>query len=413
METDAFFEFSAYHLTLAVAGCIVILARWFPRLVSSREPAAAPLMILLAALAVLTVPGLPALPDPRSAPLLWEVVAEITVIVALFAAGMRVDSLGPLKKWGPTLRLLVIGMPLTIAAVALLGVVLGGLTVGAALLLAAVLAPTDPVLAADVQIGPPQEGQEHPVRFALTTEAALNDGLAFPFVYLVLLVIAQGLAPGDWGLRWLLEDVIYRISIGAAMGWAGAWLLGQILFNLPRETRLADTGSGVIAIAGLFLCYGSTELVEGYGFIAVAAMGLSLRRIESEHHYHRHLHDFSESIEDALTALLLIALGGLLPALAADLTWNHVAIAVLLIVVLRPLAGWVSVTARALARSDRAVVAVYGVRAIGSIYYLAYATSHADLPHISDLWIITALTIFLSTILHGFSVGWSMDRIGR
>ncbi|WBU58469.1 cation:proton antiporter [Paracoccus sediminicola] len=413
METDAFFEFSTYHLTLAVAGCIVILARWFPRLVSSREPAAAPLMILLGAAAVLTVPGLPAPPDPRSAPLLWEVVAEITVIVALFAAGMRVDSLGPPRKWGPTLRLLVIGMPLTIPAVALLGVVLGGLTVGSALLLAAVLAPTDPVLAADVQIGPPQEGQEHPVRFALTTEAALNDGLAFPFVYLGLLVIAQGLAPGDWGLRWLLEDVIYRISIGAAMGWAGAWLLGQILFNLPRETRLADTGSGVIAIAGVFLCYGSTELVEGYGFIAVAAMGLSLRRIESEHHYHRHLHDFSESIEDALTALLLIALGGLLPALAADLTWNHVAIAVLLIVVLRPLAGWVSLTARALARSDRAVVAVYGVRAIGSIYYLAYATSHADLPHISDLWIITALTIFLSTILPGFSVGWSMDRIGR
>ncbi|MFS4437120.1 cation:proton antiporter [Paracoccaceae bacterium GXU_MW_L88] len=413
METDAFFEFSAYHLTLAVAGCIVILARWFPRLVSSREPAAAPLMILLGALAVLTVPGLPAPPDPRSAPLLWEVVAEITVIVALFAAGMRVDRLGPLEKWGPTLRLLVIGMPLTIAAVALLGVVLGGLTVGAALLLAAVLAPTDPVLAADVQIAPPQEGQEHPVRFSLTTEAALNDGLAFPFVYLGLLVIAQGLAPGDWGLRWLLEDVIYRISIGAAMGWAGGWLLGQILFNLPRETRLADTGSGVIAIAGVFLCYGSTELVEGYGFIAVAAMGLSLRRIESEHHYHRHLHDFSESIEHALTALLLIALGGLLPALAADLTWTHVAIAVLLIVVLRPLAGWVSLTARALARSDRAVVAVYGVRGIGSIYYLAYATSHADLPHLSDLWIITALTIFLSTILHGFSVGWSMDRIGR
>lgn len=413
METDAFFEFSAYHLTLAVAGCIVILARWFPRLVSSREPAAAPLMILLGALAVLTVPGLPAPPDPRSAPLLWKVMAEITVIVALFAAGMRVDSLGPPGKWAPTLRLLLIAMPLTIAAVAFLGVVLGGLTAGAAVLLAAVLAPTDPVLAADVQIAPPQEGQEHPVRFALTTEAALNDGLAFPFVYLGLILIAQGLAPAEWGLQWLLDDVIYRISIGAAMGWAGGWLLGQILFNLPRETRLADTGSGVIAIAGVFLCYGSTELVEGYGFIAVAAMGLSLRRIESEHHYHRHLHDFSESIEHALTALLLIALGALLPTLAPDLTWSHVAIAVLLIVVLRPLAGWISLTASALARPDRAVVAVYGVRGIGSIYYLAYATGYAELDNLSDLWIITALTIFLSTVLHGFTVGWSMEKIGR
>ncbi|MCQ0090861.1 sodium:proton antiporter [Roseovarius sp. M141] len=413
MENATFFEFSPYHLTLAVVGCIVILSRWFPRLISSREPAAAPLMILLGAGAVLMIPGLPAPPDPRTAPLLWEVMAEITVIVALFAAGMRVDSLGPPGKWAPTLRLLLIAMPLTIAAVAFLGVVLGGLTAGAAVLLAAVLAPTDPVLAADVQIAPPQEGQEHPVRFALTTEAALNDGLAFPFVYLGLILIAQGLAPAEWGLQWLLEDVIYRISIGAAMGWAGGWLLGQILFNLPRETRLADTGSGVIAIAGVFLCYGSTELVEGYGFIAVAAMGLSLRRIESEHHYHRHLHDFSESIEHALTALLLIALGALLPTLAADLTWSHVAIAVLLIVVLRPLAGWISLTASALARPDRAVVAVYGVRGIGSIYYLAYATGYAELDNLSDLWIITALTIFLSTVLHGFTVGWSMEKIGR
>ena len=144
------------------------------------------------------------------------------------------------------------------------------------MLLAAVLAPTDPVLAADVQIAPPQEGKEHPVRFALTTEATLNDGLAFPFVYLGLLIVAQGLTPGEWGLQWLSEDVIWRITVGALMGWAGGWLLGQILFNLPKETRLADTGSGVIAIAGVFLCYGSTELVEGYGFIAVAAMGLSL-----------------------------------------------------------------------------------------------------------------------------------------
>lgn len=413
MEGDPFFAFSPYHLTLAIVGFVVILSRWLPRLVSSREPAAAPLMILFGALAVLMVPALPALPDPRTEPLLWEVMAEITVIVALFAAGMRVDSLWPLKKWWPTVRLLLFAMPLTIAAVAFLGVFLGGLTAGGAVLLAAVLAPTDPVLAADVQIAPPQEGQEHPVRFALTTEAALNDGLAFPFVYLGLIIIAQGMSPGEWGLRWLLEDVVYRISVGAVMGWAGGWLLAQILFNLPRRSRLAETGSGVIAIAGVFLCYGSTELTEGYGFIAVAAMGLTLRRIESDHEYHRRLHDFSESIEHALTALLLIALGGVLPALAPDLTWGHVVISVLLIVVLRPLAGWVSLVGSRLPNPDRAVIAVYGVRGIGSIYYLAYATNHSELETVSDLWVITALTIFLSTILHGFSVGWSMEKIGR
>lgn len=413
MDAEAFFEFSGYHLSLAVVGIIVILARWFPRLVSSSEPAAAPLMILFGAFAVLAIPGLPTPPDPRHAPLVWEVMAEITVIVALFAAGMRVDSLGPPGKWGPTLRLLLFAMPLTIILIAILGVILGGLTAGGAVLLAAVLAPTDPVLAADVQIAPPHEGGEHPVRFALTTEAALNDGLAFPFVYLGLLIIAQGLMPGEWGLRWLLEDVIWRIGVGAVMGWAGGWLLGQIIFNWPRETRLADTGSGVIAIAGVFLCYGSTELVEGYGFIAVTAMGLSLRRIETEHDYHRHLHDFSESIEHALTALLLIALGGVLPVLTTNLGWHHVALAVLLIVCLRPLAGLLSLSGSEMVNSDRTLVAVYGVRGIGSIYYLAYASGHAQFADLPDLWVITALTILLSTILHGFSVGWAMKRIGR
>ncbi|QCO54647.1 sodium:proton antiporter [Pseudorhodobacter turbinis] len=413
MAEDTFFQFSDYHVILAVVGAIVILSRWFPRLVSSREPAAAPLMILFGALAVVLFPDVPFPPDPRIAPKLWEVVAEITVIVALFGTGMRVDSIGPFKKWIPTGRLLIVAMPLTILAISFLGSALAGLTAAGAVILAAVLAPTDPVLAADVQIAPPQEGEEHPVRFALTTEAALNDGLAFPFVYLGLVIAAQGLSVSDWGLKWLLQDVAYRIGVGTLMGWAGGWLLGQILFNLPKSTRVADTGSGVIAIAGVFLCYGSTELVEGYGFIAVAVMGLSLRRIESDHRYHRHLHDFSESIEHALTATLLIALGAVMPTLMVDLAWNHVIVAGIALVLVRPLAGWLSLTRTTLSPQDRGVVAIYGVRGIGSIYYLAYAAGHADLTDLSDLWIITALTIFASTILHGFTVGWAMEKIDR
>lgn len=413
MAEDAFYHFAPYHVVLAVVGIIVILSRWFPRLISSREPAAAPLMIMFGALAVMMVPNLPAPPDPRTAPKLWEVVAEITVVVALFGTGMRVDRLGPAKKWVPTMRLLLVAMPLTIFAISVLGVAFAGLTWAGAVILAAVLAPTDPVLAADVQIAPPQEGEEHPVRFALTTEAALNDGLAFPFVYLGLLIAAQGFAVSDWGLSWLLQDVIYRIGVGSLMGWAGGWLLGQILFNLPKATRLADTESGVIALAGVFLCYGSTELVEGYGFIAVAVMGLSLRRVESGHKYHRQLHDFSEAIEHALTAILLILLGGMIPTFIAEMKWFHFATAGIALVLVRPLAGWLSLSGTALTPKYRGFVAVYGVRGIGSIYYLAYAAGHAELANLSDLWIITGLTILGSTILHGFTVGWAMDRLDR
>ena len=322
MQDEALFSLDSYHIALAVIGVIIIAARWLPRLVSSREPAAAALMILFGAAATL-VPGMPTLPDPRSNPLPWELVSELTVIVALFGAGIRIDRLGPFRKWMPTVRMLGIAMPLTILAVAMLGIGLGGLTLAGAIILGAVLAPTDPVLASDVQVGPPHEGAEHPVRFTLTTEAGLNDGLAFPFVYLGLIIAAEGLDPGGWAVEWLAIDVVYRIVVGTLTGWAGGRALAYILFHVPKGSPLAETGSGVVSLAGVLLCYGSTELVEGYGFIAVAVMGLTLRRVEADHQFHRRLHDFSESLEHALTAILLLALGSVLPVIFEDLVARH------------------------------------------------------------------------------------------
>ena len=411
MQHEPFFGLNSYHVALAVIGIIVIVARWLPRLISKREPASAPLMILFGAGSALLMPGLPTLPDPRQVPLPWELVSELTVIVALFGAGMRIDNLRPWKRWKPTFRMLAIAMPLTILAVALLGIGVVGLTAAGAILLGAVLAPTDPVLAADVQVGPPHEGAEHPVRFTLTTEAGLNDGLAFPFVYLGLIVAAEGLNPGTWAVDWFLRDIIYRIALGVGMGWVGGRLLGFILFKVPKGAVLAETGSGVIALAGVLLCYGSTELIEGYGFIAVAVLGLTLRRINEEHRFHRQLHDFSESIEHALTALLLIALSSVLPILFADLTWTHFVVAILLILVIRPLSGWIALSKTNLDSRSRAVVSVYGVRGIGSIYYLCYAGSHIEFINEAQLWSLIALVILMSTVLHGFTVGWAMDRL--
>ncbi|MDZ4310076.1 MAG: cation:proton antiporter [Cypionkella sp.] len=411
MQEDPFFSWSAYHVALVVVGVIVVLAHWLPRLISKREPAAAPLMILFGAVAGLFVPNMASLPDPRQTPLPWELVSELTVIVALFGAGMRIDNLRPMKRWIPTLRMLAIAMPLTIFAVALLGVAVDGLTIAGAILLGAVLAPTDPVLAGDVQVGPPQQGDEHPVRFTLTTEAGLNDGLAFPFVYLGLIVAAEGMAPQLWGWEWLARDVLYRSVVGVLMGWAGGRVLGYILFTVPKGSILAETASGVIALAGVVLCYGSTELVEGYGFIAVAVLGLTLRRIEQHHQFHRQLHDFTESIEHALTAVLLVALGSVLPVLFADLSWAHVLIALTLILVIRPLSGWIALMRTDLGPRDRAVVSIYGVRGIGSIYYLCYAGSHMEFSNETQLWSLVGLVILLSTILHGFTVGWAMDRL--
>lgn len=411
MNPDSFYALDPYHILLAVAGVITILVRWLPRLVSRQEPASAPLMIIFGAAATILIPAMPTMPDPRETTLPWEILSELAVIIALFGTGMRIDSIRPWQKWGPTARMLMIAMPLTIAAVALLGTVFAGLTVAGAIILGAVLAPTDPVLAADVQVGPPQEGSEHPVRFTLTTEAGLNDGLAFPFVYLGLIVAADGLNPSAWLFDWLAIDVVYRIVVGAFAGWAGGRVLALVLFALPKGAPLAETGSGVVALAGVLLCYGSTELVEGFGFIAVAVMGLTLRRFEEGHKFHRRLHDFTEAIEHALTAALLIALGTILPLVLADLSWNQVWIALILILVIRPVTGWISLIGTNMPHSDRAVISVYGVRGIGSIYYLCYAMSHIDFVNESQLWSLVGLVILLSTIMHGFSVSWAMKKV--
>lgn len=405
------YEISGYHLLLAAFGTAIIMAYWLPRFVSGREPAASALLIGLGFVAFGWIPGMPDAIDPISLPKPWEMISEVCVVAGLFGVGLRIDRLSSRKLWEPTVRLLAIAMPLCILAVAILGWSFAGMTLAGALLLAAVLAPTDPVLAGDVQVGAPLEGGEHPVRFSLTTEAGLNDGLAFPFVYLALAVAAAGGFNGAVVTEWLWLDVAYRIVVGAAGGATLGWLLGKLLFSWPGKNPLAETESGVIALAGVLAVYGLTELMEGYGFVAAFVSGLTLRRQESEHRFHTQLHSFSQAIEHALTSVLLIALGAALPALLPALSWGGAAIGAALIFVIRPLLGWLSLIGTLERHRERAVVAFYGVRGIGSIYYLAYAGSHAELTNEAELWAVVAFTILLSTIVHGFTAGLAVERV--
>lgn len=287
------------------------------------------------------------------------------------------------------------------------------MTLAGALLLGAVLAPTDPVLAGDLQVGPPTEGGEHPVRFSLTAEAGLNDGLTFPFVYLALIIAADGFDPGEWGVKWVALDLIYRIIVGVVTGGGVGWLLGKILFSIPRGNALAETGSGVIALAGVLLCYGATEFIEGYGFVAVFVAGLTLRRAEAGHDFHAKLHSFNEAIEHALTAIVLILIGSVLPLLWPELDWRHILIPLLLIFLIRPFGGWLALAGSGLKPRERIVVATYGVRGIGSIYYLAYAATHIELVDEGQLWATIAFTILVSTIVHGFTAGRAVERVVR
>jgi NhaP-type Na+/H+ or K+/H+ antiporter len=188
--------------------------------------------------------------------------------------------------------------------------------------------------------------------------------------------------------------------------------LGKVLFEWPAENALSKTGSGVVALAGVLLAYGVTE--DGWkatGFIAGCHRGYTLRRSETEHRIPPRLHDFSESIEHALTAMILVGLGAAMPMLWPHLDWRHISIALLLVFLIRPLAAWVSLRGTPLPGRDRLVVAFYGVRGVGSVYYLAYAGHHVELVNEHQLWATIAFTILLSTVVHGLTAGIAVERV--
>src|SRR5688572_6072112 len=181
-------------------------------------------------------------PDPLVHGELTEHLAEVCVIVALMGAGLKLDRPVGWRRWSSTWRLLAVAMPVTIAVMAGLGWWWAGLAPAAAVLLGSALAPTDPVLASDVQVGEPTEDEdsEDEVRFALTSEAGLNDALAFPFVYAAIAMTAKGTDPAGWLGRWLAVDVAYKLAAGVLLGLATGWLLGRLFFRARMESvRLA------------------------------------------------------------------------------------------------------------------------------------------------------------------------------
>ena len=234
--------------------------------------------------------------------------------------------------------------------------------------------------------------------------------------YLAIFIVAATGGGGAWIGEWLGFYVVYKIAVGVIAGCAAGWVLGRVLFTLPGDNPLANAGTGVIALAGVLVTYGLTELIEGYGFIAAFFMGLVLRRKEAEHEYHGRLHSFSSALEHSVTAVLLVLLGGAIPALLGYLDWQHALLGVALIFIIRPISGMLALWGDPMSLRQRGVVAFYGVRGIGSIYYLAYAGGQLNLVDEGALWATVTFTILLSTIVHGFSAGsvvWAATHEGE
>ncbi|MGK5739619.1 cation:proton antiporter [Micromonospora sp. URMC 103] len=402
-------------VAFAVVGLGALLAGILPR-VLERRPLSMPIAFLGLGMVVFLLPtGLPT-PNPLAHPELATHLTEIGVIVALMGAGLKIDRPLSWSRWSSTWRLLVIAMPLCIAAVALLGWWWAGLVPAAALLLGSALAPTDPVLASDVQVGEPTdvEDSEDEVRFSLTSEAGLNDGLAFPFVYAAIAIATTSLAPREWLLRWFTVDVLWKVTIGVGGGLLVGWLLGKLFFRAPSHLRLARHAEGFLALAATFLAYGLVEVVGGYGFLAVFVAARAIRSAERTHEFHSVLHDFAEQVERLLTVLLLLLFGGaVVGGLLGALTWPAAAVGLALVFVIRPLVAWLSLRGAPGRPAEHWVISLFGIRGVGSFYYLAYATTKAAFPQADLVWATVGLVVIVSVVVHGVAATPVMQLLDR
>lgn len=404
-----------------LAGIALLGGAVLPRLLRNKA-ISTPMAFVAVGLLIGLVPlpdGVSVLPQHNRA--LTERMTELCVIVALMGVGLAIDRPLRWRTWTTAWRLVLVAMPLCIGGVALLGWGLAGLAPASALLLGASLAPTDPVLASDVQVdgpdvdvgeGAPVQDEDDEVRFALTSEAGLNDGAAFPFVYAAILLAGAG-PVGDWALRWIAWDLVGKVVLGAVVGAASGWALARLAFRSNRRSlRLAEAGDPILAIAATLGVYGLTEVLGGYGFLAVFICGVALRSLERDHSFHASLHEFIGQLEHMITWALLLLLGAAVSqGLLRSLTLGGAAVGVLLVLVVRPAMAWISLQGTVLGPRERLVTAFFGVRGIGSIYYLAYATGAATFAATDRVWSTAAFTVLLSVVVHGVLATPVMHRL--
>ncbi|WP_255167604.1 cation:proton antiporter [Natrononativus amylolyticus] len=410
----------AYDVILIILGITLFGVAVLPRFVSNRAISMPIFFVGFGALVFGLPFGIPA-PDPLEQGHTTERLAEFGVIIALMAVGLKIDRPPGLRAWASTWRLLAFTMPLSIAGAALLGWWVVGLLAPTAILLGAVIAPTDPVLASEVQVEDPSEGSEgegdgesrkDEVRFALTSEAGLNDGLAFPFTNLAIAVALVGLAPGNWVGEWLLVDVVYKIVAGTVLGIGLGWLAARVIFAMEPETQIARSVQGLEAIAGTLIVYGITELAGGYGFIAVFVAAVMIRDYERSHEYNESLHEVSEFAEQITMGFIMVFFGGaIVGGLLSPLTLEGALAAVAILFIVRPLAGVAGLLAFDIDWRERGAIAFFGIRGIGSFYYLAHGLNEAAFADADLLWAIVGTVILLSVVVHGVTASPVVNRI--
>ncbi len=381
-------------------------------------------------------------PDPIKYSVVLEKMAEVALLVSLFAAGLKLGVPLRDKRWYLPLRLAFISMTFTVAMISMVLMFGFGISLGAAILLAGILAPTDPVLASDVQV---ENGNDRDrLRFSLTGEGALNDGAALPFVMLGLgLLGLHDLGEGGW--RWLVVDVTWAILGGLLIGAVLGKAIGKLVVYL-RSRHKESIGLDEFLLLGLIaLSYGISVLCHADGFLAVFAAGLALQHVKEqepgnnsaepialpvgvesqeahealatdpEHasaYMMQAVRGFNEQLERIGEVAVVLVVGAMLAF--TSLNWNAILFVLIFFMVIRPIATWLALLGAEVSGDQKRLISWFGIRGIGSIYYLMYAINHGLPSSLAEVIIaITLTTVTASIVLHGISVTPLMSLYAR
>ncbi len=362
--------------------------------------------------------------NPLRESALLELLTEAAVLISLYAAGVKMPVPFSFARWRAPLLLATASMAVTVLLVAAFAHFALGLPAGAAVLLGAIVAPTDPVLATDIQVRHP--GDRDRLRFDLTCEAGMNDGSAFPFVMLGLGLL--GLHEiGDAGLHWLLRDVLWATAAGVAVGLACGRLMALAAAALRRSHGQHELMDDFLGLGLIGVVYGISDLLGGWGFLAVFFAAVALRQTE-ERQRARQLGlpadapavaqvstaslVFKEHLERLSELVLVLLVGGSL--FLDSWSWRALGLALFLFLVARPISVLVGLAATRTPRRRRWMAGWFGVRGIGSLYYLMYAIGQGLPREIAlELVHLTLVVITLSILLHGISAKPLMARMGR
>lgn len=366
-------------------------------------------------------------PNPLLHPLFLEHLSEIAVVISLFAVGLKLGLPITDRRWRLALRLVLISMTVTVGLIAVIGVYALELPLGAAILLGGILAPTDPVLASDVQVESAEDRDA--LRFSLTGEGGLNDGAAMPFVLLGLGLL--GLDDiGLFGLRWLTVEVLWAIPAGVLIGLALGTLIGKLVVYLRSRHRETLDLDEFLALGLMALTYGVAELAAANGFLAVFAAGIALQRIKGRITGHepgmadasservqegdmdparasesmmQGVRGFNEQLERIAEVTVVLAVGAMLSFIPFDL--GVLLFVFVLFIVIRPVSVWLGLLGSRTAADQSRLIAWFGIRGIGSVYYLMFAISHGLPSPLAEQFIsITLTAVAASVVLHGISV---------